>query len=276
LDHGTFDCLRLEVERGVAFVTFDHPPLNLIDLPMSMDLARLYEALARDEAVKVAVFRSRNPDYFLSHADLPLLRRARDDGMYDGDGVPFYSGLLERFRKLPKATIACIEGRARGGGAEFALSLDMSFAATGRAWLSQMEVVFGMVPGGGGARYLARRAGRQRALEICLGGGDLSAEEAERYGYVNRALPPDRIGPFVDELAYRIASYPARSIALIKAAVDVNEADAAPDLIATNALFAESVKEPEFDRRVARFLEGGGQTAPGELASFAEWAGALE
>lgn len=275
MDYGVFDCLRVEIDRGVAFVTFDHPPLNLLDLPMTMDLARLCELLTGDDTVRVAVFQSSNRDYFLSHADLGLLQKARDEGLYDGDGVPFYSGLLERFRKMPKATVARLEGRARGGGAEFALALDMSFAAIGRATLSQMEIALGMLPGGGGARYLASRVGRARALEICLGGADLSAEEAEKYGLVNRALPADRMGPVVDELAYRIASYPAKAIALNKAAVDVGEADSCADLAATNALFAAAVKDPEFDRRVAAFLEKGGQTATGESADFATWAATL-
>jgi enoyl-CoA hydratase/carnithine racemase len=242
------------------------------DLPIVMELAGLIEQLASDEDVHVAVFESANPDYFLSHAELRLLQHVRDTGGYDGPGMPAYSALLERVRSLPIATIARVAGRARGGGAELMLAMDMSFGAIGRAYLSQMEIALGILPGGGGAPYLARRIGRARAMEICLGGGDLSAIEAERYGYLNRALPADQLGPFVDELAYRIASYPRRAIALNKAAVNLVEAGREAELVASGAWFAELVKAPEFDRRVAAFLGQSGQTAAGELASFAGWA----
>ena len=271
-NYANFQCLRVRFDRGVAFVTFDHGAINLLDLAMVMELARLTEQLEQDEEVRVAVFDSKNPDYFLSHADLPLLQRVRDTGAYDRDEMPFYCALLERLRTLPIATIARVEGRARGGGAEFVLALDMSFAAIGRASLSQMEIVLGILPGGGGAQYLARKIGRSRAMEICLGGGDIPAVDAERYGYVNRALPADQIGSFVDELAYRIASYSRRSITLNKAAVNLHEAGRGSEFITNNKWFAELVKSSSFDQRVARFIDGGGQTKAGELSDFAEWA----
>lgn len=135
-----------------------------------------------------------------------------------------------------------------------------------------MEIVLGILPGGGGAQFLARKVGRSRAMEICLGGGDFSALEAERYGYINRALPEDEIGPYVEELAYRVASYSRRSIALNKQAVNMVESGRSHELVTANAWFAELVKAPEFDRRVATFLDTGGQTAGGELANFAKWA----
>lgn len=271
-DYSDLRCMRVTVRRRVAFVTFDHGPINALDMALAMELARLTEQLAHDDDVHAAVFDSANPDYFLSHADLRLLQHIRDTGGYDGGGLPAYSALLERVRGLPIATIARLDGRARGGGAELVLAMDMSFGAIDRAYLSQMEIALGMLPGGGGAPYLARRIGRARAMEICLGGGDLSALEAERYGYLNRALPAAELGPFVDELAYRIASYPRRAIALNKAAVNVVEAGREAELVASGAWFAELVKAPEFDRRVARFLAQGGETAAGERPDFATWA----
>jgi enoyl-CoA hydratase/carnithine racemase len=239
---------------------------------MTSELGALAGLLESDDDVRVAVFASAIPAYFLSHADLPLLQLARDRGFYDGDQLPQYSALLERYRTLPIATIAQVEGRARGGGAELMLAMDMSFGAIGSAFLSQMEIALGILPGGGGAQYLARKIGRSRAMEICLGGGDLSALDAERYGYINRALPAGEIAGFVDELAHRIASYSRRSIALNKAAVNVLEHGRTAELAASAGWFGELIKSPEFDRRVAAFLAAGGQTRDGELADFASWA----
>jgi enoyl-CoA hydratase/carnithine racemase len=270
-----FTSFSVAVAHGVARVCFQHGPINLLDETLVPELWRLADLLEVDDRVRVVVFTSANPDYFLSHADFRLLQRLRAAGAYDGTEMPFYSALLERFRTMPKASIAQVEGRAHGGGAEFVLAMDMSFAAIGRASLSQMEVVMGILPGGGAAQYLARKIGRSRAMEICLGGGDFSAEEAERYGYVNRALPSDEIAAFVDELALRIASYPARSIALNKAAVNQFEHGRSAELIASNAWFAELVKAPEFDARVATFLAAGGQTRTGELRDWRDWAAQL-
>src|SRR6202012_4317030 len=93
----------------------------------------------------------------------------------------------ERFRNMPKVTIAKIEGRARGGGSEIALAVDMCFAAAGRAIFGQPEAAVGLVPGGGSTQRLPRLMGRARALEVLLGCDDLPAELAELYGYINRA-----------------------------------------------------------------------------------------
>jgi enoyl-CoA hydratase/carnithine racemase len=104
---------------------------------------------------------------------------------------------------MPKVTIAKVEGRARGGGSEIALAMDMCFAAVGKAIFGHPEVAVGLVPGGGGTQRLPRLIGRARALEVLVGCNDLSAELAERYGYINRALPADALTPFVEKLAHR-------------------------------------------------------------------------
>jgi enoyl-CoA hydratase/carnithine racemase len=112
-------------------------------------------------------------------------------------------------------------------------------------------------------------------MEICLGGGDFSAEDAERYGYVNRALTADQIGAFVRELAERIASYPPRALALNKATVNLFEDDRTEDFITASNWFSELIKAADFDQRVDRFIAAGGQTAAGELQNFASWAARL-
>ncbi|PRX57417.1 enoyl-CoA hydratase/isomerase family protein [Flagellimonas meridianipacifica] len=267
-----FNSLKVETNKGVAFVTFHHGEINVLDMVSVMELVQLAQFLEEDSNIKVIVFQSSNPDYFLSHADFKLLQEFRDQGAYDSDEMPLYSGLLEKFRTMPKATIAKIQGRARGGGAEFAMAMDMSFGEIGKAFLSQMEVIIGILPGGGSAQYLARKIGRSRAMEICLGGGDFSAVEAEKYGYINRALSSTEIDSFVDELAYRIASYPAQAIALNKAAVNLFEEGRSNEFITSNAWFAELVKAPDFDKRVEHFFAQGGQTRNGEMENWSEWA----
>src|SRR5207244_12298308 len=125
-----------------------------------------------------------------------------------------------RWRTLPQVTIAQREGRARGGGSEFVVCVDLRFGAIGRASLGQPEVAVGILPGGGGTQRLPRLMGRSRALEVVLGCDDYDTELAERYGWINRALPPADIGPFVDRLARRIAAFPPQAVRLAKRAVE--------------------------------------------------------
>src|SRR6185369_8934624 len=171
-----------------------------------------------------------------------------------------FHAMVDRFRTMPKATIGKIEGRARGGGSEFLLSLDMRFAALGRAVLAQPEVALGIIPGGSGTQRLPRLVGRARALEIVLGCDDIPADLAERWGYVNRALPPAELGPFVDRLAHRIASFPAEAIALAKASVNAAELPTIEGLLEETHNFNRSLATDAAPARMARFLELGGQT----------------
>jgi enoyl-CoA hydratase/carnithine racemase len=174
--------------------------------------------------------------------------------------------VTEIFRRMPKVSIAKIEGRTRGGGSEFVLGLDMRFGALGKAVLGQPEVGVGIIPGGGGTQRLPRLMGQARALEVVLGCADFTAEIAERYGYINRALPPDELTPFVEDLAYRIAGFPAEAIALGKKSVqNTEEMSITEGLWEETILFMESIKSAPAQARMKRFMELGGQTREVEL-----------
>jgi len=211
------------------------------------------------------VFRSANPDFFIAHADVALIQTLPTEVPPKATRLGLFHQMVDRFRTMPKATIGQIEGRARGGGSELLLSLDMRFAALGRAILSQPEVALGIIPGGSGTQRLPRLVGRSRALEIVLGCEDFGAELAERYGYVNRALPPAELGPFVERLARRIASFPAQAIALAKASVDAAERPTAEGLIEEAHYFNQTLATAPAQERMARFLALGGQTREVEL-----------
>jgi enoyl-CoA hydratase/carnithine racemase len=257
--------LRIRLDRGVAFVTIDHPPINLFDRPLMREVSRVGREVAADPAVRVVVFDSANPEFFIAHADVGDIQQMSAGLPAQPTAINGFQAMLERYRTMPKASIARIEGRCRGGGSEFALSLDMRFAATGRAVLSQPEVGLGIIPGGSGTQRLPRLLGRGRALEIVLGCADVPAELAERYGYVNRALPPEDLGPFVERLAYRIASFPAEAIALAKAAVDAAELPTPAGLLEEARCFDQAVATEAARQRMGRFLARGGQTRQGEL-----------
>ena len=220
MKYENFTTFSVKVEGAIAWVTFDYPPVNIQGLPMLADLDMLAQKLEADRTVKVVVFQSANPDIFVAHADTEFLKDMSSTAV-SRDEVELLNlqRVLERISRVPQATIAKIEGFARGGGHEFALACDMRFAARGKAKFMQMEVAMGILPCGGGASRMARQTGLGRALEIILGARDFDADQAEAYGTVNKTLDPDEIGPYVEELAKRIALWTPASINACKQAV---------------------------------------------------------
>lgn len=206
----TFTC---KSDNGVLWVTIDFPPVNLQGQEMLADLNTLCLRLERDQEIKCVVFQSAHSEIWVCHYDTNLLKDMSTEACSrDEAQLLDLQSVLERVSRVPQATIAKLEGFARGGGHEFALACDMRFGARGKFKFMQMEVGMGILPCGGGASRMARQAGLGRALEIILSARDFDADEAEAYGTINRALDPEEIGPYVEKLARRIATFPLASI----------------------------------------------------------------
>jgi len=266
MSYAEYKLLAIAVADGVATVSIDNPPINLFDMPLIEEMIKLGVQLKADDEVRVIVFESADPEFFIAHVDVNLIQQLPTSNLQKPSSLSFFHEMLETFRTMPKVTIGKIEGRARGGGSELLLALDMRFGAIGKAVLNQPEVASGIIPGGGGSARLPRLIGRGRALEVILSCEDYSAELAERYGYINRALPPEELSPFVDRLARRIASFPAEAIALAKTAVDAGEGMPTRDAL----LEEEHCMNQALATQAARdgmqaFLDAGGQTREVEL-----------
>jgi len=240
----------------------DHPPINLVTMDVFFELAAEIERLATDDDVRVVVFRSANPEWFLAHFDVEAIRAFPRAQPVPTELGP-YDRMCETLRTMPKATIAVITGRVGGGGSELALGCDMRFATPG-AVLNQPEVALGIIPGAGGTVRLPRLIGRSRALEAVLGCDDVDAATAERWGWVNRVLDDAAIDEFVDRLAARIASFPAHAVAAAKASIVRAEVGVEADLLAETIAFNETLGSDETHDRMERFMNAGGQTPEGE------------
>lgn len=213
MKYKNFQTFTVDVTEAIATVTFDFGSVNVQGQQMLADLNSLAMRLERDRAVKVVVFQSANPEIWVCHYDTELLKdMSQEPVSRDEAELLDLQAVCERISKVPQATIAKLEGFARGGGHELALALDMRFAARGKFKFMQMEVGMGILPCGGGASRMARQTGLGKALEIILSAQDYDADDAERLGTINKALDPDEIGPYVDALAHRIAQFPAASI----------------------------------------------------------------
>jgi enoyl-CoA hydratase/carnithine racemase len=266
--YGDLQRIRVDREGGVAFATIDSPPMNLLGGELFGELGALVAELEGDRSVKVLVLRSADPDFFIAHGDVEIIARIPRQPAPEPVELPFTHRTLERLRRLPQVTIAQIEGFARGGGSEIALACDLRFAARGKAVLGQPEVALGILPGAGGTYRLARLLGRARACEVIFSCADYGAEEAERLGWINRALPPEELGPWVERLARRIASFPALALAEAKRAIDAAGEEPRAGLLAEQTAFQRLMADPASERveRMRRFLELGGQTRTGERA----------
>ncbi|GAA6136462.1 enoyl-CoA hydratase/isomerase family protein [Arenicella sp. 4NH20-0111] len=220
MNYKNFKTLNAVADNGVLTVTIDFPPVNVQGQAMLEDLNSLAMRLERDRETKVVVFQSAHPEIWVCHYDTELLKDMSSE-VVSREEVQLLDlqSVLERISRVPQATIAKLEGMARGGGHEFALACDMRFAARGKYKFMQMEVGMGILPCGGGASRMARQVGLGRALEIVLSARDFDADQAEAYGTINKALDPDEIGEYVDELAKRIAQFPAESINACKQTV---------------------------------------------------------
>ena len=220
MSYENYTTFKASKDGAVLTITFDFPPVNVQGIPMLDDLDRLAKTLEGDQRIKVVVFQSAHPEIFIAHADTNFLKDMSTKAVSLAEvDLLYLQEVLERISKLPQATIAKLEGFARGGGHEFALACDMRFAARGKYKMMQMEVGMGILPCGGGASRMARQTGLGRALEIILSARDFDADEAEAYGTINKALDANEIGDYVDTLAKRIAQFPAASINACKQAV---------------------------------------------------------
>ena len=260
-----FRTVRLSVDGGVAVAEIDNPPVNLITADLFRDLRALPDHLEDRTDARVLVLRSANPDFFIAHYDVEQILSFPVDGPAErGSELGGFHKMVERYRTMPIPTICEITGRVGGGGGELAASCDMRFG-TDTTMLCQMEVPLGILPGGSGTQRLPLLVGRGRAMEIVLGGDDIDGPTLERWGWLNRMLPPTELGGFVDRLAARIAGFPPQAVARAKASVLAASPDPTPGLLTEAHLFQETIRHPSSQERMRAFLDRGGHTPDGEL-----------
>ena len=210
--------------RSAAYwrVTIDNPPINVMSPEMIGQFHEVINALETDDDVRVVVFDSAVDDYFLNHSDFTANFDDFTALPAGPTGLPQWPDFLVRLTRAPVVSIALIRGRATGNGSELTLASDMSFASREKAILSQWEVGVGLVAGGGPMARLPQLIGRNRALEVLLSSEDIRGEQAEAYGYVNRALPDAELDAFVEALATRISGFDKWAIANTKRLVNTS------------------------------------------------------
>jgi len=246
----------IEEATGYWRAVFDYPPFNVVDGDVFQALQNLLVRMETTESLRVVVFESALPDFYLSHFDLTG-RLGNVMNAIGPTGLPILMDTFVRLTKAPVVSLARIRGCVRGVSSEFVLACDMRFASRENTKLGQPELGVGLHPGSGGTERLPHLVGRGRALEIVLSANDFDGDTAERYGYVNRSLPDAELDGFVDTLARRIGSFDRR--ALVAAKNLVNEVSLPPfdRLLAAFTSFGTALGWPEAQNRIGTVLERG-------------------
>lgn len=261
-----YEFLNVDIEGRLAVVTISNPPINIFTPALYMEMSALTSELKADPSLTVVVFKSADPDFFIAHFDVEaILQFPIDKDAEKDQELSEFHLMCERVRTMDKVTIAQIEGRVGGGGSEFSASMDMRFGVIGKTKINQMEVPLGILPGGTGTQRLPRLVGRGRAMEIVLGGDDLDAETAERWGYLNRIFAADAIDDWVMNLARRIASFPVEAVRLAKESVNAAEMPLGEGLVEEAYLFQRLLRTDGAQTNMRRFMKLGGQTREGEM-----------
>jgi len=246
------------IEESSAYwrVLFDYPPFNIMDDTIFEGLQDLLARMDSSPGLRVVVFESANPEFYLAHFDLTG-KLGNITTAVGRSGLPILMDTFVRLTTSPVVSIAKIRGCVRGACSEFVLACDMRFASRENTLLGQPEVGVGVHPGGGGAERLPHLVGRGRALEIILGANDFDGDTAERYGYVNRSLPDVELDGFVNALARRVASFDRRAIAAAKNLVNQVSLPSADRLLDALNSFETSLTWSEAQQRIQALLERG-------------------
>jgi enoyl-CoA hydratase/carnithine racemase len=236
-------------------VTFSNPPINLLNPDTIRELQDLLVQMETDDALKVVVFDSADPDFFIAHYDVS---RARDASREPGpSGYAPWIDVTHRLGRVPVLSVAAVRGRARGVGSEFALACDICFASLEKAVFGQPEAGVGLIPGGGALERLPQLVGRKRALEIVLGTGDFDAALAERYGWINRAVPDAQLESFVEAFAQRIARFERHALRTCKALINRTTLVSAEHQTESSLAFRGAFQWPGTQRIAAAAMQQG-------------------
>src|SRR2546430_5284194 len=246
------------VEETPAYwrVVFDCPPFNIVDADIFESLQDLLIRMDTSQNLRVVVFESAIPDFYLAHFDLTG-KIGNITTAVGASGLTILLDTFVRLTKSPVVSLAKIRGCVRGVSSEFDLACDMRFASRENTRLGHPEVGVGLHPGGGGTERLPDLVGRGRALEIVLGANDFNGDTAERYGYVNRALPDAELDGFVDGLARRIASFDGRAITAAKNLINQVSLPSADRLLDALNSFQTALTWPETQQRIQALLKRG-------------------
>jgi len=253
---------KVDKDGPIVIWKFSNPPKNLATLETGAELVQLVEEFDRDPELRVGIVTSAVPGMFIQHFDVStILEWAENMNTISDEEAAQVLASLPPPRGIAaytsKPVICAINGPVEGGGCEMALGCDFRFMSRD-AFMGQPEVNAGFPPGGGGTQRLARLVGVSKALELCLTGRRIYADEAERLGLIVKACDPPDLTPTVMAFAQALAAKPPLAVSIIKKAIYEGVDVALEDgLILERRLFFESIRSDDALQRMRVYVAAG-------------------
>jgi enoyl-CoA hydratase/carnithine racemase len=218
-----YETILYDVKNHIGYITLNRPEvMNAISYQMTREIVDVCEQVRRDPAVRVVILTGAGEKAFCTGLDLKERAQETDETtLFDkrrARNLPGVHSHHQAVAAIDKPTIAAVRGWTVAGGLELALACDIRVAAED-AKLGMMEVRRGRLGGAGGTQRLPRLIGTAKALEICLTGEPVNAEEAYRVGLVNRVVPPAQLISAAEEIAGKICLGAPLSLIAIKEAI---------------------------------------------------------
>jgi enoyl-CoA hydratase len=247
--------VKVERRGRVALLTLSRPQKhNTLTRHMRGALAEALTQLAADDGIGALVLRGDGPVAFCAGMDVTEFKGRPGVEQWRSDVDP--SRIYEVMERFPKPLIAMIDGYAFGGGCELALACDIRICSE-RSQLGQLEINFGLIPGGGGTQRLARLTGRGQAMRLILSGDKISGAEAYRIGLVELLAPDEQLLPMTLALADRIAAHDPLPLELAKASiVSAEELPLSAGLRYEASLMAIGLAEGRQEHHIDAFAPG--------------------
>ena len=213
-----YENILFEIEDGIAVVTLNRPKLmNALNAQTVNELRAAFMRISEDPHIKCAILTGSGEKAFAAGADINELATQTPVG-----GAQFSLNgqeALNVIQHLDKPVVAAVNGFALGGGCELAMACHVRFASQ-NAKFGQPEVNLGIIPGYGGTQRLARLVGAGRALELCMSGDMIDANEAYRIGLVNKVYPLEELLPKSREFCKKVMSKGPKAIAFVLHAIN--------------------------------------------------------
>ncbi|WP_082918105.1 enoyl-CoA hydratase [Oceanobacillus sp. Castelsardo] len=245
------ELLSVSKKNGVATVTIDNPPMNVLSQKVTKELNFVFKQLQEDKEVISIILTGAGDRAFMAGADIKEFPERDPE---KGDEIDIHA-VLNMIESVSKPTIAMLNGFTLGGGLELSLACDIRIAED-HAKIGLPEVNLGLLPGGGGTQRLPRIVGPSKAKEIMFTGDPVSAGEAHRLGIVNQVVPKGEGMEAAEKLAYKLASQSLQALSRIKRLVNVgSELSLEEGLQMEKQLFDDLFVTEDAKEGVSAFIE---------------------
>ncbi len=253
-----FETIGVDTADRICTITMNRPDVyNALNDALTFELQDALKNAARDANVSVVVLTGAGKA-FCSGQDLGDLKTRYVPGYLPHLGPDLhkrYNPIVKRIREMEKPVIAAVNGVAAGAGLSFALACDIRIASE-KASFTEVFINVGLIPDSGSTFTLPRLVGLSKAMELCFTGDKVSADLALRIGLVNRVVAPDALMEETRQLAARLASLPARGIALTKRLLNQSYENDLPQQLEAEAFAQETAGMTEdHSEGVRAFIE---------------------